>query len=133
MEKQKPIFKKRFQEDKFVTSKNAKPHNVIDHASDKGNFIQFYNKGIEFYKLGNYDHAEKEFKKAIELDPNDIHAFYGLGNTHYCKAKYDNAVKVFIKAININPDYAKVHYSLSLAYGKLGMTHERGKHGVNHP
>ena len=92
-----------------------------------GNFKEFYNKGIDFYKQGKYDQAGKEFKKAIELKPNDVYALYGLGNTYYCKAKYDDAVKIYTKAININPDYAKVHYSLSLAYSKLGMTREAEK------
>ena len=92
-----------------------------------GNFKEHYNKGIDFYKQGKYDQAGKEFKQAIEIKPNDVYALYGLGNTHYCKAKYDDAVKIYTKAININPDYAKVHYSLSLAYSKLGMTREAEK------
>ncbi|ODS30327.1 MAG: hypothetical protein SCARUB_04565 [Candidatus Scalindua rubra] len=92
-----------------------------------GKFKQHYNKGIEFYKQGKYDQAGKEFEKAIELKPNDVYALYGLGNTYYCKAKYDDAVKIYTRAININPDYAKVHYSLSLAYSKLGMTSEAEK------
>jgi hypothetical protein len=92
-----------------------------------GNFKEHYNKGIDFYKQGKYDQAGKEFKQAIELKPNDVYALYGLGNTYYCKAKYDDAVKIYTKAININPDYAKVHYSLSLAYSKLGMTREAEK------
>ena len=92
-----------------------------------GDFSRYYNKGIEFYKQGKYDQAGKEFEKAIELKPNDVYALYGLGNTYYCKSKYDDAVKVYSKAININPDYAKVHYSLSLAYSKLGMTREAEK------
>ena len=92
-----------------------------------GNFKEFYNKGIDFYKQGKYDQAGEEFKKAIKLKPNDVYALYGLGNTYYCKAKYDDAVKIYAKAISINPDYAKVHYSLSLAYSKLGMTREAEK------
>ena len=98
---------------------------TFSHGS--GNFKVLYNKGIDFYKQGKYDQAGQEFKKAIELKPNDVYALYGLGNTYYCKAKYDDAVKIYTKAININPDYAKVHYSLSLAYSKLGMTREAEK------
>ncbi|ODS31830.1 MAG: hypothetical protein SCARUB_03042 [Candidatus Scalindua rubra] len=90
-------------------------------------FSQYYNKGLEYYKQGKYDQAGKEFEKAIELKPNDVYALYGLGNTYYCKAKYDDAVKIYTKAVKVNPDYAKVHYSLSLAYSKLGMTREAEK------
>ena len=92
-----------------------------------GDFSQHYNKGIEFYNQGKYDQAGKAFEDAIEIKPNDVYALYGLGNTYYCKAKYDEAVKIYSRAININPDYAKVHYSLSLAYSKLGMTREAEK------
>ncbi len=100
---------------------------VITSAHGSDNFKEHYNKGIDFYKQGKYDQAGEEFNKAIEVKPNDIYALYGLGNTYYCKAKYDDAVKIYSKAININPDYAKVHYSLSLAYSKLGMTREAEK------
>ncbi len=100
---------------------------VVTSSYGSGNFKEHYNKGIDFYKQGKYDQAGKEFKQAIELKPNDVYALYGLGNTYYCKAKYDDAVKIYAKAININPDYAKVHYSLSLAYSKLGMTREAEK------
>ena len=92
-----------------------------------GDFSKHYNKGIEFYKQGKYDQAGKSFEEAIKIKPNDVYALYGLGNTHYCKAKYDEAVKVYTRAININPEYAKVHYSLSLAYSKLGKTREAEK------
>ncbi len=92
-----------------------------------GDFSKHYNKGIEFYKQGKYDQAGKAFEEAIEIKPNDVYALYGLGNTYYCKAKYDDAVKIYSRAIKINPDYAKVHYSLSLAYSKLGMTGEAEK------
>ncbi|MEE8190742.1 MAG: tetratricopeptide repeat protein [Candidatus Scalindua sediminis] len=90
-------------------------------------FSQYYNKGIEYYKQGKYDQAGEQFKKALELKPNHVYALYGLGNTHYCKAKYDEAVKIYTNAIKINPDYPKVHYSLSLAYSKLGMTRDAEK------
>ena len=93
-------------------------------ASD---FSKHYNKGIEFYKQGKYDQAGKAFEEAIKIKPNDVYALYGLGNTYYCKAKYDEAVKIYSRAIKINPEYAKVHYSLSLAYSKLGMTREAEK------
>ena len=92
-----------------------------------GDFSKHYNMGIEFYKQGKYDQAGKAFEEAIKIKPNDVYALYGLGNTYYCKAKYDEAVKIYLRAININPDYAKVHYSLSLAYSKLGMTGEAEK------
>lgn len=90
-------------------------------------FSKHYNKGIEFYKQGKYDQAGEAFEEAINIKPNDVYALYGLGNTYYCKAKYDEAVKIYSRAVNINPDYAKVHYSLSLAYSKLGMTREAEK------
>ncbi|MDR4498005.1 MAG: tetratricopeptide repeat protein [Candidatus Scalindua sp.] len=92
-----------------------------------GKFSDLYNQAIEYYKQGKYDQAGKKFEEALELKPNDTYALYGLGNTYYCKAKYDEAIKVYTKAINMDPDYAKVHYSLSLAYSKMGMTREAEK------
>lgn len=100
---------------------------LITTSYGASEFKSHYNKGIEYYKQGKYDRAGNEFKEAIKLKPSDVYAIYGLGNTLYCKAKYDEAIKMYTKAININPDYAKVHYSLSLAYSKMGMTSEAEK------
>jgi hypothetical protein len=93
-----------------------------------GEFKQHYNKGIDFYKQGKYEQAGSEFENALELKPSDVYAIYGLGNTNYCLAKYDDAVNNYLKAVEINPDYEKVHYSLSLAYSKLGKKQEAEKH-----
>ena len=100
-------------------------YEAVSYGSDK--FPDLYNQAIEYYKQGKYDQAGKKFEEALELKPNDTYALYGLGNTYYCKAKYDEAIKVYTKAINMDPGYAKVHYSLSLAYSKMGMTREAEK------
>ncbi|MFQ5965237.1 MAG: tetratricopeptide repeat protein [Candidatus Scalinduaceae bacterium] len=91
-------------------------------AYGESKFSQHYNKAIEYYKQGKYDQARVKFEKALESKPNDAYALYGLGNTHYCNANYDEAIKIYTKAIKINPNYPKLHYSLSLAYSKMGMT-----------
>ena len=39
-----------------------------------------YNKGIDYYQLGQFEEAASCFKKATELDPNYIDAYYNLGS-----------------------------------------------------
>ena len=38
-----------------------------------------YNMGVSFIKSKDYKRAVKEFKKVLELDPNDAYANYNLG------------------------------------------------------
>jgi len=38
-----------------------------------------YNMGVSFIKANEFKRAVKEFKKVLELDPNDAHANYNLG------------------------------------------------------
>ena len=38
-----------------------------------------YNMGVSFIKSKDYDRAVKEFKKVLELDPDDAYANYNLG------------------------------------------------------
>ena len=39
-----------------------------------------YNKGMDFYKIGQYDKSADAFRRAIDLNPEYIDAYYNLGS-----------------------------------------------------
>jgi TolA-binding protein len=63
----------------------------------------FYNKGIILLDNGKCEEAIKEFKKAIEIDPNFADACYQLGMCYLSMANTPQALKCFKKFMKIAP------------------------------
>jgi Flp pilus assembly protein TadD len=77
-------------------------------ASDEHN-----SRGIELADRGWYDEAIKEFKKAIELDPNSGHAWDNLAMVYAEKKQYRDALDAHLKALAVEPDAASSHANLA--------------------
>lgn len=79
-----------------------------------------YNRGIDCYKIGQYDEAIESFRNAIRIDPNYIDAYYNLGSVLEYLQQYDAALAVFKQIIVRKPDdYDSVYKAAWLSY-KLG-------------
>lgn len=50
-----------------------------------------------------YGSAEKHFKMALELDPNDASSVFNLGNCYLQLERYDDALAMFKKTVEIDP------------------------------
>jgi tetratricopeptide (TPR) repeat protein len=47
------------------------------------NTISYYNRGVIYYQLKNYQAALEDFDRAINIDSKNISAYYGRGNVRY--------------------------------------------------
>lgn len=80
-----------------------------------------YNKGIDFYKIGQYDKSMEAFRKAIELDPDYIDAYYNLGSILEYLGQDEAALTVFKQIVVRKPnDYESVYKAAELSK-KLGQ------------
>ena len=80
-----------------------------------------YNKGIDFYKIGQYDRSMECHRKAIELDPDYIDAYYNLGSILDYLGQDEAALTVFKQIIVRKPtDYDSVYKAAELSK-KLGQ------------
>jgi tetratricopeptide (TPR) repeat protein len=70
-------------------------------------------RGIELADRGWLDEAVKEFKKAIELDPNSSHAYDNLATVFAEKKQYREALEAYLTALRLEPDSATAHYNLA--------------------
>src|SRR5690606_17208937 len=61
-------------------------------------------RGIELADHGMLDEAVKEFRKAIELDPEAAHAYDNLGTVLAEKQLYREALSCYLTAIRLDPD-----------------------------
>ncbi|MDM8514677.1 tetratricopeptide repeat protein, partial [Desulfobacterales bacterium HSG16] len=76
--------------------------------------------GNTFMKLKNYEEAINQYRKAIEIDPDNTYANTMLGLAFYKQKNYEEAINQYRKAIEIDPDN-------TYAYNKLGRVFEKQK------
>ena len=75
-----------------------------------------YNKGIDYYKLGQYDDAIASFRTAIRLYPGYINAYYNLGSLLDYLQQYDEALAVFEQIIAREPkEYEAIYMAVKLS------------------
>lgn len=79
-----------------------------------------YNKGIDYYQLGQFEESAACFKNAIELDPNYIDAYYNLGSILEYLKQDDAALSVFKQIILRKPDDYEAVYKAAVLSKKLG-------------
>ena len=61
-------------------------------------------KGNRYYKSGSYEQAIKNYRKALEIRPNNAKAQFNLGDAYYAKQSYDTAYNEFQKVVEMSPD-----------------------------
>ena len=79
-----------------------------------------YNKGIDYYQLGQLEDSISCFKKAIELDPNYIDAYYNLGSLLEYMHQDEAALTVFKQIILRKPDDYESVYKAAQLSKRLG-------------
>jgi len=72
--------------------------------------------GIVHLKLGQYDEAIIQFKKALEIDPLYTVGPVFFGNIYTDAENYQDKIKEFQAVIKTNREYARAHNYLGLAY-----------------
>jgi tetratricopeptide (TPR) repeat protein len=76
------------------------------------------NLGTCLAKRGRLPEAEKEFRRAVELQPKLAEAHFSLGLSLVQQGKNQEAISSFRAAVDLKPDYAQ-------AWGSLGLTLQR--------
>ena len=79
-----------------------------------------YNKGIDYYELGQFEESASCFKQAIELDPNYIDAYYNLGSILEYLKQDEAALAVFKQIILRKPDDYESVYKAAVLSQKIG-------------
>jgi protein O-mannosyl-transferase len=82
--------------------------------------IAYNNRGLVYYKTGQFDKAIADFHKAVTLKPSYIDAYSNLGMAFFKIARFDEAIVNFDKAIALDPAYYKAYNNRALAFGAMG-------------
>jgi tetratricopeptide (TPR) repeat protein len=106
-----------------------------------GNAVYHYNYGVLLLNMENYEQAEQQLLKAVEIDPNYDNAIYNLGVTYVkwgtamnkeaeakgqisedYKQKYQQALPYLEKVVEKDAKNAQIWELLGKVYSVLGMT-----------
>ena len=81
----------------------------------------FYSRGICHERLGTFDAAEADMRKALELDPDQPQVLNYLGYSFVDRGeKLDDALSMIQRAVAAQPDSGYIIDSLAWAYFRLG-------------
>lgn len=69
--------------------------------------------------LKEYDLARTEYRKVIEIEPNNAFAYNNIGATYKNQKDYATAIQYFEKALNIDPNYYLACYNMGYSYEML--------------
>ena len=85
---------------------------------------QHLNLGIKLYSKGMTEKARQEFKKALELDPENTDALIEMGHCMLDQKSAVEASAFFEKALKLNQRSADAKIGLGMAYHMQGKTQE---------
>ncbi len=92
-----------------------------------------YNKGIDYYKIGQYEKAAEYFRSAINVSPDFIDAYYNLGSIYEFLGQYQASLAVFEQIFVRQPDdYEAVYKAAAIAF-KLGENEKALRYAASIP
>jgi tetratricopeptide (TPR) repeat protein len=111
------IYRNRYYKDKISFWNNAvktSPSFAFNHN----------NMGAMYYLDGNFDAAEAEFKKALEINSSEKMAHNNLGLVYMDKGDFPKAEEEFNEELKINPYYDNAYANRGILYYKMGRFDE---------
>ena len=76
--------------------------------------------GLAFRRSGDLGGAEKEFRRAMELGPDQVGPAANLGSIYLQEGKVGEAAEVLERALERDPGSPEVRTNLIVALGRLG-------------
>jgi tetratricopeptide (TPR) repeat protein len=83
---------------------------------------------MEFLKANDSDGAERQSRKALELNPKNTEVLAVLGLALFNRGKLDEAVRYWLETIRLDPNNINAHNGLGLAMLRQGKPDEAIRH-----
>lgn len=92
---------------------------------------EYYKKGKELFsqnKNESYEKAYECYKKAVEIEPNNIEYIKGAGTTSYMLGKYEETIEFEKEILKIKPDEINTIVFIATNYSIIGNYDESLKY-----
>jgi len=94
---------------------------ILGPTPDKNQWPVFFQRGIAYERLKQWDKAEPNFNKALELNPNQAQVLNYLGYSWVdMNRNLEKGLEMIKKAVELKPDDGYIVDSLGWAYFRLG-------------
>jgi superkiller protein 3 len=84
-----------------------------------------FNLGVVYYDIGDKIRAEEQFRRTIQLDPEDIASWVNLGTLAMERNDFYEAELNIKKALQLNKEYGYAYGQLAELYKRMGKESER--------
>lgn len=94
---------------------NIKPGDIKKIREQFLDDYSFLRAGNEFFKAGDADNAIPAYRKALNLNPNNVDAHLKLGFLLYnVKEMYEQGMSHYYKALQLDPNNPRIHHDLGM-------------------
>jgi Flp pilus assembly protein TadD len=80
----------------------------------------WFARGRVFESLGPLEEAEAAYRRAAELEPDDVWWHSNLGGVLVKRGSYEEAIASLRRALELDPWHSAARFSLARAYGLSG-------------
>ncbi|MGJ3248597.1 MAG: tetratricopeptide repeat protein [Elainellaceae cyanobacterium] len=95
---------------------------AVEESHQATTAVEFYQRGIEKTRAGDYQRALADYNQAIKLNPNLAEIYDQRGFVYYRLNDYSSAFADYSQALQINPNLASVYYHRGLTRFALGYS-----------
>lgn len=90
--------------------------------SKKSDYRGFCTLGMNYQTLKQFDKAEENYFKAVQMNPEKGEAYASLGILYLEQNEDSKALEYLLKGAEYAPKIAVIHANLAVVYAKLGQT-----------
>lgn len=95
-------------------------------------FGSWMNMGNAWLAKGEFTMAQRCYREAGKIAPNDVIVHYDLGIVLDALGKKKEAIGEHLKALALDPRHADAHYNIALVYAEMGEDRKALKHYVHY-
>jgi len=96
-------------------AKGAIEHFIAANTIAPSYSAPYNQEGYAYRQVGDYDNAERSFKKYIELIPNDPNPYDSYGELLLKMGRFDESIAQYRKALAIDSNFLASHLGISAA------------------
>ena len=93
--------------------------------------MYYANRGTIQATKGDMEEAVAQFRKALEINPNDVLALFNLGRALVDRDEFLEAMPLFERLVNVTPDDPIAWFQLAKVYEKLDLRHISDLHTID--